>query len=771
MRSTAERRTAKICAALLTAALSVPLLSFVPVSGENEVSAGFVKTKENTKLDVNSIAKPAAGSKYKTWSGSYVYFGHQGYDPVAYRVLAPSTEKYYDNATMFLDSEKVLFKKEFDNNSSGIWKDKSKYTYSDLYMYLNYTFLYDSFSLPEREAIVPSVCEGYNFKGNGFVPYVFSHSTPLEGDKIFLLDIYELTRSEYGYCKDSGWSHWDPDDDDDHPWLYPLYCLFGAGYFVDRAVKKSDDSTHITVKKGDTEECYKHDDIYNQYIRCRFKGDGYDYCAYWTRNGSALSKNGAGLVAKNGYLGADAVDSKLGVAPAMNIDLNSVLFVSLISGEFNEVDSAYKLTLFDKNMEISLPANKNASSDRHMITVPYEITGTRSENTNQVSILILDDKYKSMNSNSNSILYYDHLTGTHSEKNGEMCLTGEGKFKLPPRFDLNKWGTDYHVYILAEDINDKWETDYSSSLVEIPRITVNDTRLSVAASPTPIDNSVTPTPVNNAASQARSASSPARSTTPAGNVSLTLEKTEADVICGNALSIKATLTGTRAGISWKSSDNSIATVDSLGVVKGKRAGNVTITAVAAGKTAKCKVAVLYKDVTDYSKFWFEPTYYLTEKDVVKGYDNQSKFKPSNKCTRAQMVTFIWRLKGEPAPQSSVCKFSDVKKTDYFYKACIWGNEQGIVEGYKDGAFGPQIVCARKHAVTFLWRLAGKPTPSSEANRFKDVNKSDYFYNATLWASEKKILAGYDDGTFRPNGDCLRRQMVTFLYKYDKNINK
>ena len=136
-----------------------------------------------------------------------------------------------------------------------------------------------------------------------------------------------------------------------------------------------------------------------------------------------------------------------------------------------------------------------------------------------------------------------------------------------------------------------------------------------------------------------------------------------------------------------------------------------------------------------------------------------------------MVTFIWRLKGEPAPQSSVCKFSDVKKTDYFYKACIWGNEQGIVEGYKDGAFGPQIVCARKHAVTFLWRLAGKPTPSSEANRFKDVNKSDYFYNATLWASEKKILAGYDDGTFRPNGDCLRRQMVTFLYKYDKNINK
>ncbi|MBO4578898.1 MAG: S-layer homology domain-containing protein, partial [Clostridiales bacterium] len=83
----------------------------------------------------------------------------------------------------------------------------------------------------------------------------------------------------------------------------------------------------------------------------------------------------------------------------------------------------------------------------------------------------------------------------------------------------------------------------------------------------------------------------------------------------------------------------------------------------------------------------------------------------------------------------------------------------------------QIVCARRHAVTFLWRLAGKPSPKTTKNKFSDVKKSDYFYKATLWASEKKILAGYDDGTFRPNGDCLRRQMVTFLYKYDKNINK
>ena len=259
--------------------------------------------------------------------------------------------------------------------------------------------------------------------------------------------------------------------------------------------------------------------------------------------------------------------------------------------------------------------------------------------------------------------------------------------------------------------------------------------------------------------------------TKATAVSLALNKKTANVVCGKTLTLKATLTGSSDKITWKSSDTKIATVDVNGKITAKMAGEVTITATAAGKSAKCVVTVLYKDVTNSKDFWYAPTNYLTAKGVVKGYDNQTKFKPANKCTRAQMVTFIWRLQGEPKPKASKCKFSDVKKTDYFYKACIWGNENHIVEGYKNGTFGPQIVCARRHAVTFLWRLAGKPSPKNAKNKFKDVKKSDYFYTATLWASEKKILAGYSDGTFRPNGDCLRRQMVTFLYKYDRYINK
>ena len=258
--------------------------------------------------------------------------------------------------------------------------------------------------------------------------------------------------------------------------------------------------------------------------------------------------------------------------------------------------------------------------------------------------------------------------------------------------------------------------------------------------------------------------------TAASSVKIKLDKSNANVVCGKNLTLKATVTGSKGTIIWKSSDSKVAGVDKNGKVTGKTAGTVTIYAAVSGVSTTCKVTVLYKDVTNSKDFWYAPTNYLTANGVVKGYDKQTKFKPANVCTRAQMVTFIWRLQSEPAPLAKTCKFKDVKKTDYFYKACIWGNENHIVEGYKDGTFGPQIVCARKHAVTFLWRLANKPAPKTKTNKFKDVKKGDYFYEAVLWASEKGIVAGYKDNTFKPSGYCLRRQMVTFLYKYDKFIN-
>nr|MCR4669844.1 S-layer homology domain-containing protein [Saccharofermentans sp.] len=203
----------------------------------------------------------------------------------------------------------------------------------------------------------------------------------------------------------------------------------------------------------------------------------------------------------------------------------------------------------------------------------------------------------------------------------------------------------------------------------------------------------------------------------------------------------------------------------------KQAGKVTITASAAGLSAKCTVQVLFKDVTDSKQFWYEPTYYLVNKGIVKGYDNQTLFKPTNDCTRAQMVTFLYRLQGEPKTQSNTCIFSDVKSSDYFFKAVIWAYEKGITTGSSDGTFKPYEICTRAQTVTFLYRMAGSPSIGSAKNPFKDVKSSDYFYKAVIWAYKNKVVAGNSDGTFNPKGKCVRRQMVTFLYKYDKYINK
>ncbi|MCR4671595.1 MAG: leucine-rich repeat protein [Saccharofermentans sp.] len=253
-------------------------------------------------------------------------------------------------------------------------------------------------------------------------------------------------------------------------------------------------------------------------------------------------------------------------------------------------------------------------------------------------------------------------------------------------------------------------------------------------------------------------------------IALSIDKAIATVICGERVSLNVTLIGKKSVIKWKTSDKNIADVDEFGNISTKQAGSVTITATAAGESASCVVTVLYKDVAETKDFWYAPTNYLTANNVVKGYDNQTKFKPGNDCTRAQVVTFLWRLAGEPKSKTTTTKFMDVNKSAYYYKAVIWALEKGITTGVSKTKFNPSGVCSRAQTVTFLWRMAGKPEPKTRSCKFSDVKSKDYFYKATIWASEKKIVAGYDDGTFKPKDKCLRRQMVTFLYKYDKFVN-
>ena len=216
---------------------------------------------------------------------------------------------------------------------------------------------------------------------------------------------------------------------------------------------------------------------------------------------------------------------------------------------------------------------------------------------------------------------------------------------------------------------------------------------------------------------------------------------------------------------WLSSDESIATVDDYGVVTALTCGEVQITAALSdGTQATCSLQTRYNDVTNSSLYYYDAVYWASEKNITKGYGNVY-FGPDDPCTREQMVVFLWRLAGQPAPATQNNPFSDVKKGAYYYNAVLWAVDQGITNGYDNGTFGVGKSCLREHLATFLWRMAGNPLPKTTGNSFSDVKKTDYYYNAVLWAAENGITKGYSNGSFGPGNNCLRQHTVTFLYRY------
>ena len=139
------------------------------------------------------------------------------------------------------------------------------------------------------------------------------------------------------------------------------------------------------------------------------------------------------------------------------------------------------------------------------------------------------------------------------------------------------------------------------------------------------------------------------------------------------------------------------------------------------------------------------------------------FSPNNPCTRAQAVTFLWRAAGSPAPKSSVMPFTDVAEGSYYHDAVLWAMENGITKGTSDTAFTPNAKCTRAQIVTFLWRSQKSPA-SDSVNPFTDVASDAYYANAVLWAAENGITGGTTATTFSPNNNCTRAQIVTFLYR-------
>ena len=142
------------------------------------------------------------------------------------------------------------------------------------------------------------------------------------------------------------------------------------------------------------------------------------------------------------------------------------------------------------------------------------------------------------------------------------------------------------------------------------------------------------------------------------------------------------------------------------------------------------------------------------------------FVPNGSCTRAQIVTFLYRAAGSPEVAENVTNpFTDVSKDSVYYNAIMWAVEKKITTGVTDTTFEPNSPCTRAQIVTFLYREAGSPELAKDAaNPFSDVSDSSVYYNAILWAVEKKITTGVTETTFVPNDTCTRAQAVTFLYR-------
>ena len=160
-------------------------------------------------------------------------------------------------------------------------------------------------------------------------------------------------------------------------------------------------------------------------------------------------------------------------------------------------------------------------------------------------------------------------------------------------------------------------------------------------------------------------------------------------------------------------------------------------------------------------YFYDAVKWAAEKGITSGTD-ATHFTPNAACTRAQIVTFLWRAAGSPEPKGTG-SFADVPADSYYTKAVAWAVENGITGGTGDGKFSPNATCTREQAVAFLYRASGSPAVSG-GSAFNDVAANAYYADAVAWAEKNEITGGIGGGLFGSGNDCTRAQIVTFLYR-------
>ena len=159
-------------------------------------------------------------------------------------------------------------------------------------------------------------------------------------------------------------------------------------------------------------------------------------------------------------------------------------------------------------------------------------------------------------------------------------------------------------------------------------------------------------------------------------------------------------------------------------------------------------------------YYYEAVKWAVGKGITDGIGN-NLFAPDQPCTRAQIVTFLWRAAGSPEPKN-MGSFADVAADSYYAKAVAWAMENGVTTGTTAATFSPDAVCTRAQAVTFLARALNAKAAS--AAEFSDVPADSYYADAVAWAAANGVTEGIGGGLFAPDNDCTRGQIVTFLYR-------
>ena len=384
----------KIIASVVVAAMSI---AFIPkITGSGNVLAATTKNADNTCLCTTAIQKPdQPGSKDDKWSGSYVYFGTYGGNPIKFRVLAPSTN-VYGSSTLFLNSDEVLFEDCFDKTPDSNGDYTSSWADSSICDMLNGTFL-TGFTSLEQGAIAKSTGTG----GLTYDSFLTSYGTSSVSvsDQVFILDASEVMNPAYGYSTDSGWE----DDDQDGDW--------STGTWTQHEVANRVESSP---------------NVYS----------------YWLRSALVRDARCALVVQYDGILCNDDVTTTKGVAPALNVDRSKIIFSTAVEGKYGQVGASYKLTIFDDSLSIT-------AGEASVSGTKVSIGNTVSGGPSQISVLILDKEYTDGNTNDAKIKYYGALSEEQSFdfSSTGLDLAGWGKdyyvYILAEKISDSDYKTDY----------------------------------------------------------------------------------------------------------------------------------------------------------------------------------------------------------------------------------------------------------------------------------------------------------------------------------------